>query len=133
MFSSKGVEAMKRAVLVLGFVGLSGLVVFAYGEGLSTVFPLYASAGMTCYPVTDGYSVAAVNSTRDDILATLVKKDASGHDVSVCFLRPPAADPNWVSIAPVPSVPAPPQAVTCPGYPTAPFPGATCYSDGGWR
>jgi len=122
---------MKRALLVVGFVGLSGLAVAAYGD-FSTVFPLYASAGLTCYAVTDGYSVAAVNATRDDILATFVKKDASGHDTSVCFLRPPTADPNWVHVQPV-QPPTQSQPASCPGYPTAPFPGAVCHDDGGWR
>ncbi len=57
--------------------------------------------------------------------------------VGVEFPTLPAPNPGTVPPPPPPppSTPTQPTAngTACPGYPNPPFPGARCYTDGGWR
>ena len=126
----------KNTLLIIGLVLVCGIGAAAYGGFYSpaaegTVYPAPANAGLTCYPLDSGFQLAQV-SARADVLATFIQKDAQGKQTGICFLRTPAANPEWTQIA-LPPAPTPvsPVPQTCPGYPVAPFPGAACVN-GGW-
>ena len=126
----------KNTLLIIGLVLVCGIGAAAYGGFYSpaaegTVYPAPANAALTCYPLDSGFQLAQV-SARADVLATFIQKDAQGKQTGICFLRTPAANPEWTQIA-LPPAPTPvsPVPQTCPGYPVAPFPGAACVN-GGW-
>lgn len=80
------------AVAVCLTVGLKAYVYY------STVYPLFATAGETCYALEPGTRMLAVGN-RPDYLAAYVKTEAGPNgtraDVAICFLRPPVSNPNW--------------------------------------
>ncbi len=116
---------MKRIILTVALVISSAAAAAAYGGffspgSIGTVIPAPATAYLTCYTVDSGYQVIQSNTSREDILATLVTpKDASGNS-SVCFLRPPTQTGEWrVALPPAPQPPTgyPPAINPCEAFP----------------
>jgi hypothetical protein len=120
-------------VLALAAASVAAYGVFFTEFAIGTVYPAPATASLTCYPVDSGYQLVSANNLRADILATFVKHDA-GKQTGICFLRPALANPDWNVLPPAPVTPPAPPApkLSCPDYPTPPFPGAVCHPDGGW-
>lgn len=78
---------------IIGALSFIGAGVLAYNGYLSTIYPLFATAGETCYALEPGQRVIGVGN-RPDYLAVTIKTEA-GKDVAICFLRPPVSNPNW--------------------------------------
>jgi hypothetical protein len=119
---------MKRIIIASTLVLATAASAAAYGGFFSpgavgTVIPAPATAYLTCYAVDSGYTLAAANTSREDILATFVAKDVAGITNSVCFLRPPTQTGEWHVALPQPPqptgppAPPPPAPNACSGFP----------------
>lgn len=83
---------LKTTAAIVAITAALWAGVQAYGY-YSTVFPLFATAGETCYQLEPGTQVIGLGN-RPDYLAAYTKSE-NGKVVALCFLRPPVSNPNW--------------------------------------